>query len=370
MSENIQTFLISVGVISAIATFLALLLSIAQNTIGNYGEKEITINKDKVVKVDGGDTLLSGLIENDVFLPSACGGKGSCGYCKCKVVKGGGQILPTETGFISEEEQKEGYRLACQCKIKEDVEISVPEEILSLKQYHATVTDIYDATEIIKHITFTFKEGEEVHFKAGQYMQLLAPEYEGNDEEVYRAYSISSPPSFKNGVTLIIGYIPNGIATTYVHHFLKVGDEATLIGPFGDFFYQEDSTREMLLIGTGTGLAPLLSILRHMRDIGSTRKATLYTNARTPEDLYIKEELDELKKSLPGFDYVLALKPVPEGYEWNGPTGYATNAIKEKENLEEAEAYLCGSPRMLDGIVTMLKELGVPEERIYFDKFE
>lgn len=368
--ESMNTFLLSVGVVSGITGFLALLLSIAQNTIGNYGEKQVKINEEKEITVDGGNSLLSGLIDNEIFIPSACGGKGSCGYCKCKVTEGGGDILPTETGLLTPEEIKQGMRLSCQLKVKEDIKIDIPEEYLNLKQYETQVVDLDNVTDIIRHVTLQLPEGEEMTFKPGQYIQLLAPEYEGNDEEVYRAYSLASTNSWKNKIQLFIGYVPEGIATTYVHHHLKVGDKATIIGPFGHFFYQEDSDREMILIGNNTGLAPLMSIIRHMRENKINRKATLYTNAKDEQELYIMKELDEVKAELPNFDYVMAMAEVPDGFEWNGYVGFATNLIQENHDLSKCEAYLCGSPVLLDILVKMLTENGMPEDRIYYDKFQ
>lgn len=370
MSESIKLFLLSIGIVSGITAFLAFLLSIAQNTIGNYGEKIVQINGDKDITVDGGSTLLSGLVENEIFIPSACGGKGSCGYCKCKVTEGGGEILGTETGLVTPEEAKEGIRLSCQVKVKEDLKIEIPEEYLNLKQYQTKVVALDNVTDIIRHVTLQLPEGEEMNYKPGQYIQLLAPEYDGNDEEIYRAYSLASIPSWKDKIQLFIGYVPEGVATTYVHHHLNVGDEATIIGPFGDFFYQENSDREIIMIGNNTGLAPLMSIIRHMRENKIHRKATLYTNAKDEQELYIMKELDEVKKELPNFDYVMAMSHVPEGFQWDGMVGYATDKVAENHNLAECEAYLCGSPTLLDIIVKMLTENGLSEEHIHYDKFQ
>lgn len=370
MSESLRVFLLSVGIVSGITGFLALLLSIAQNTIGNYGEKTVKINGEKDVTVDGGNSLLSGLIDNEIFIPSACGGKGSCGYCKCKVTEGGGEILGTETGLVTPEEAKEGIRLSCQVKVKEDLKIEIPEEYLNLKQYVTTVVDLDNVTDIIRHVTLQLPEGEEMKFKPGQYIQLLAPEYEGNDEEVYRAYSLASTNSWGNKIQLFIGYVPEGVATTYVHHHLNLGDKATIIGPFGHFFYQENSDREIIMIGNNTGLAPLMSIIRHMRENKIDRKATLYTNAKDEQELYIKAELDEVKKELPNFDYVIGMAHVPEGLEFDGYVGYATDLVKDRHDLTKCEAYLCGSPTLLDIIVKMLTSNGMEEEHIHYDKFQ
>lgn len=366
---DFNNVLITVGVLAGIGGALALLMSVAQSTIGNFGEQTITVNNEKKLTMDGGDTLLAGLIDNEVFIPSACGGKGSCGYCKCNVTSGGGQFLPTERGYVTPEEEKEGVRLACQVKVKEDIAIEIPEEYLSLKQYDAIVTKITDVTDKIKHIFLKLPEGEEMEFKAGQYVQLLAPEYPGNDEEVYRAYSIASTPTKKDEIELFIGYIPEGIATTYVHQHLKEGQTVQIIGPFGHFFYQPGD-REMVLAGIGTGMAPIMSILRYMRDNNITdRKATFYISARTEKDFYLMDELQEIKEKLPNVNYVFSLTRGDD--TWKGEVGRVTDTIPRLAgDLSNAEAYLCGSPVMIDGVVESLKEKGMPEENIFYDKFE
>lgn len=359
----------TVGLLALIAGGLALLMSIAQNTIGNYGEKKVKINGEKEVTVDGGDTLLAGLIDNEIFLPSACGGKGSCGYCKCKVLAGGGQILPTELGYVSPKEAAEGIRLACQLKVKDDLAIEVPEEYLSLKQYEATLRKVDDLTDTIKHLFLKLPEGESINFKPGQYVQILAPEYQGNDEEVYRAYSIASSPSKQNEIELLIGYIPEGIATTYVHQHLKQGDKLSIIGPFGHFFYQ-DTDRYMIFVGSGTGVAPILSILRYMQENNIQRHGIFFSAGRYVEDLFLEEEFEQMKKDLPNIQFYFSVTQAHPG-TWHGPTEWVTDGLKKMVgDASQAEAYLCGSARTIEQVVGILKEKGMPEENIFYDKFE
>lgn len=365
-----NTILTTVLTISGISGALALMLSIANKTIGNYGEMQLTINDEKEYTVEGGDTLLSTLIEEEIFIPSACGGKGSCGYCKVKVIEGGGQFLATESGYVSEEEKAEGIRLSCQCKVKENIKIEIPEELFNVKQYDYKVISLDNVTPKIKHVKLQLPEGVELDYSAGQYIQILTPTYKGNDEEVYRAYSLASPPSQKNLIELFIGYIPEGICTTYIHQHLKEKDQLTVVGPFGDFKYK-DGDKEMVMVAIGTGMAPIMSILRHMVDEDIQRKATFYFGARTREDLYMMDELKSIEEKLPNFKLVTCLSRPTEQCNWDGENGRVTDLIKKYvEDGESKEAYLCGSPKMIDSVMPLLKDKGILEENILYDKFE
>ncbi len=366
MNTIIQTVLI----ISSITAILALLLSIANKTIANYGEKKLTINSDKEYIVEGGETLLSSLTDEQIFIPSACGGKGSCGYCKVQVLEGGGQILPTELGYISEEERKENVRLSCQLKVKEDMKISIPEELFNVQQYECKVDFINDVTPKIKHVGITLSAEDEIEFKPGQYVQILVPEYEGNSEDIYRAYSVASSPKSKNHIELFIGYT-GGIATTYVHEHLKTGDDITLVGPFGDFHYH-DNDRDMVMVAAGTGMAPIFSILQYMKDNKITnRKVSYHFGARHMEDLYVLDIIDEIKNTLPDFNFIPCLSRPSDDCDWTGDVGRVTDTLeKYLDDPENVEAYLCGSPKMIASVKEVLKKKGVPEELVYYDEFE
>lgn len=365
-----QTIGITVLTISGITGLLALLLSVANKTIANYGEKKITINEEKELIVDGGDTLLSALMEQKVFIPSACGGKGSCGYCKVTVIEGGGQFLPTEMGYVTPEERNEGVRLSCQLKVREDMQIEIPVELLSVQQFDYHVEFLKDVTPSIKHLRLSLPDDEEIAFKAGQYIQLLAPKYKGNDEEVYRAYSIASSPLDTKAVELYIGHVKDGIATTYIHNHLKEGQKITVVGPYGDFFYH-DSDREMVMVAIGTGMAPIMSILKYMHSMKIDRKVTFYFGARTREDLFEMETLEALQQDMPNLRVVTCLSRPTESCQWLGEQGRVTDMLEKfLDNAEDKEAYLCGSPVMIDSVIPLLMEKGMPEERIYYDKFE
>lgn len=365
-----DTILITTITITSITGVLAFLLTLADRTINNYGEVKITINDEKEYIVEGGSSLLSSLMEQQIFIPSACGGKGTCGYCKVKVLEGGGPVLPTETPFLTQDELKQNVRLSCQCKVKQELKIQIPEELFNVKEYEATVESIEDMTSVIKKLRLRLKEGEEINFKPGQYIQLKAPIYKGNDEEVYRAYSIASPPTQKNYIDLIIGYVPDGIVTTYVHKFLKEGDTVYLNGPYGDFCYQKDSDREMIMVAVGTGMAPILSILHYLKENNINRKATFYFGAKTPDDLFLLDELKNFEETLFDFKFIPTLSRITEEHNWSGEKGRVNNAL-EKYIIdgENKEAYLCGNPPMIDTVVSVLQKIGIPEELIFFDKF-
>ena len=366
-----MTIVTTVLTMCGVSGLLAFLLSLANKTIANYGDKEISINEGtKTLTVDGGDTLLSALVEQKVFIPSACGGKGSCGYCKVQVLSGGGQILPTELGYITKDEQADHYRLACQLKVKDNLSIQIPEELFSVQQMTYVVEDLIEETPTIKHLKLKLPEGEALNFKAGQYVQILAPKYEGNEEEVYRAYSIASSPMDFNHLELYIGLVKGGIATTFVHNFLKPNQKLTVVGPYGHFFYQ-DTDAPMVLVAIGTGMAPIMSILKYMRDMKIMRKAIFFFGARTRDDLFEIDALNALKTDLPNLTIMPCLSRPTEQCHWDGEVGRVTDLLhKYLTEAEKSEAYLCGSPVMIDAVIPILKEKGMPEDKIYYDKFE
>ena len=360
----------TVLIISAITGALAYLLSLANKTIANYGEKKMTINAEKEYTVSGGDTLLSALLEEEIFIPSACGGKGSCGYCKVKVIEGGGRFLPTEAGYVGPDEEKEGIRLSCQLKVKEDIKIEIDEELFNVKQHDYDIEFMRDVTPKIKHIRINIPKGESITFKPGQYIQIFTPKYKGNKEEIYRAYSIASSPTDDTSLEMFIGYMEGGVCTTYIHQHLKPDDKLTVVGPYGDFFYQPGD-RPMVMVAIGTGMAPIMSILLYMRDQKIDRQCTFYFGARTKSDLYLLDVLLQLEKDLPRFKLITCLSRPTEACNWDGEKGRVTDLIKKfLDNGPDSEAYLCGSPVMIDSVTPLLIEKGIPEERIFYDKFE
>ena len=365
-----MTIGITVIVITAIAGVLALLLALANSYIANYGECKIIINDEKDITVEGGNSLLTSLRDSQIFIPSACGGKGSCAYCKVSVIEGGGPVLSTELPYLSELEMKGNVRLSCQCKVKENMKIRIPEELFNVKEFKALVEKIEVLSPTIKLLRLKLIKPQQITFKPGQYVQLKAPIYEGNNEEVYRAYSLASNSNESDHIDLIIGYVPNGICTTYVHKFLKEGDEVLFNGPYGDFYLQENE-REMILVAVGTGMAPMRAILYQLAEQNVMRTATYFFGARTMEDMILSEEIKSFEEKLPSFTFSPCLSRPSPGDDWNGEVGRVTDLI-EKYILdgENKEAYLCGSKAMIESTIEVLKKKGIPESLIYYDKFD
>jgi Na+-transporting NADH:ubiquinone oxidoreductase subunit F len=365
----IATLLIGIGAICGVSTFLAVLMVIADATIANYGDVKININDDKEITVKGGKPLLGSLMDQKIFIPSACGGKGSCGLCKVKVTSEIGDYLPTELPWISEEEKKDNTRLSCQIKLKKDISIQIPEELFNVKEYQTEVVSIKDLTYDIKEITLKLLEPQEIHFKAGQFIQFQVPEYELTAEPVYRAYSMASNPQIKGSVELEIRLVPNGICTTYVFEHLKTGDTVTINGPYGEFFLR-DTDSELVFIAGGSGMAPIKAMLSDMHEKQINRKTSYFFGARSTRDLFLVEEMRELEKKLPDFTYIPALSEPSAEENWDGETGLITEVLsRHLKSVENLEAYLCGSPGMIDASIAVLTEKGLSEDLIYYDKF-
>jgi Na+-transporting NADH:ubiquinone oxidoreductase subunit F len=350
---------------------LALLLEIADSFLADYGEKHILINKEKDLIVKGGMSLLSSLMEEGVFLPSACGGKGTCAYCKVQVLEGGGPLLPTETPYLSQEELNANMRLSCQIKVKNDLDIQVPEELLLVKEFRVRVERVQELTPDIKEVRLNIMTPEEgIHFKPGQYVQLHVPKYELTKDTEYRAYSISSSSEYPNQIELIITRMPGGAVSTYVHGYLREGDELLMSGPYGDFYLRE-SDKDILFIATGSGLAPIKSILHQMKGEEIHQKATLFFGDRTRKDLYYIEELEAFEHNMFDFNFIPTLSRPTEEDNWQGEKGRVTDLIEKyiSENAD-IDVYICGAPAMIQSCLELLQKKGVPEKRIIFDKFE
>jgi len=347
---------------------LALLLVIAEKYLADYGECNIDINGKRQEKVKGGSSLLSSLNSKNIFLASACGGRGSCGFCKCKVIDGGGPLLPTEKPFLSPEEISENIRLSCQVKIKKDIKIELPEAIFNIRKFKAKVTRIKDYTYDIKELTLDLIDLA-IDFKAGQYIQLHSAKYGKVKQSVSRAYSISSNQSSKNMVQVIIRQVPKGICTTWVHEYLKEGDIVEFTGPYGDF-YIRDTSKDILFIAGGSGMAPIKSMLELLHETGSQRRVLYFFGARCKDDLYLTDYLNDFESKLTDYQYHPVLSQPCEEDQWQGKTGYITpylkDAIKDNKNTE---AYLCGSPGMINTITKGLKEYGISESDIFYDSF-
>ena len=362
--------LIAVAVVSSIGTVLAALLTLCEHFLANYGPCRININDDRDVTVQGGKNLLSMLTAEKIFIPSACGGRGTCGLCKLKVLEGAGPLLPTEEPFLEAEEIESNVRLSCQVKVRNDLRIEIEPELFAIREYVCKCTDIVDLTGDTRQFCFELVEPDRIDFVAGQYIQLLAPVYKKGGEEVYRAYSISSDPARTDSIETIIRLVPGGICTTYCFDYLKVGDQVRLNGPYGDFRLS-DTDAPMVFIAGGSGMAPMKCILHYMLSTDNKRKATYYFGANKVSEVFLLDEMKEFESALADFRFVPVVAAPQGGEDWSGETGLVTEAVqRDLKNASEYEAYLCGSPGMIDASIKVLIELGMIEESIFYDKFE
>ncbi|HKL95226.1 MAG TPA: 2Fe-2S iron-sulfur cluster binding domain-containing protein [Haploplasma sp.] len=357
----LYTALILIGVLVVITLFLILM----EKVLGSSGSKTITVNEDTQIPVVGDTTVLNALNDNKIHLPSSCGGKGTCGTCKFKLIEGGTPIRATERSFINKKEEAEGVRLSCQVKVQTDLKISLPPGLLNAQIFKAKVVELEDLTYDIKRVRFELIEPSSIDFKPGQFIQITVPGI-----EVVRAYSIASAPSDNTHLELMIRQVYKGEATTFVHKALIVGDTINIDGPFGDFYLQEDSNKDIICIAGGSGMAPIKSILDHLKERGMKRNIKYFFGARTQEDLFLTEELMELSKQYPNFEYIPALSHSDDDETWKGEKGLITDVVRRiAGDLTNSEAYLCGSPGMIDACINVLQELNMPEDSILFDKF-
>lgn len=363
------TFFTAIGILCGICGVLAFLLAVADRYLNNYGPCTITINKNEKLEVVGGDSLLGSLSAEKIFIPSACGGRGSCGLCKLKVMDGGPPLLPTEAPHLTKEETDANVRLSCQLKVRNDMAIEIPEALFSIKEYRAEVVSIRDLTHDIKLLRLALKEPSEVSFTPGQYIQLECPRYKMNPEPVYRAYSIASAPEDRQHLETIIRLVPKGICTTWVFEYLTEGHAVTVNGPYGDFRLH-DGDGEMIFIAGGSGMAPFCSILAEMKRTGNPRKVTYFFGAVSKRDLFHVEEMRAYEAALPGFTFVPALSAPTEADAWDGETGLITEVVgRHYDDCGDQQGYLCGSPGMIDACIKVLTDHGMPDENIFYDKF-
>lgn len=404
-----EIFIIALAVFTGVIGVMVVALLFVEAKVVVKGDRTVVINDDpsRSLQVPTGISLLSALTQNDILLPSACGGKGSCGLCKCKVEEGGRDILPTELAHLSREEKRDGVRLSCQLKVKEDMKIRIPGEIFNIKKYSAVVVSNENVASFIKELKLKLEGDETLDFKTGAYVQIDIPEYERfyreihvgetykkvwdrfdfwglkarAEEPVFRAYSLANTPEEPELMfTIRIATpppgeteIPPGVASSYLFT-LKSGDRVTLSGPYGDFFIK-DTGREMCFIGGGAGMAPLRAHIFHqLLTVKTRRKMSFWYGARSKKELFYEDQFRELEKNYDNFMFVVALSaPEPEDH-WEGTTGYIHQVaydmyLKDHPDPTEIEYYLCGPPPMLEAAREMLHELGVEPEMIAFDDF-
>lgn len=369
-------FFIAPLAVSGISAVLAAVISISDRILNNYGDVDININKGKKsVTVKGGAPLLISLSEQGIFVPSACGGRGSCGACKVKVDSDIGPHLPTETPYLTKQELADNVHLSCQVKLKTNIDIDIPESLFNVRQYDGVIEKIADVTHDIKEVLVRLPEGSEVSFTSGQYGQIEVPPYEKIKESTQRAYSMSSAPARKGYLEFLVRLVPGGIVTSYVHQYLKEGQKMKVIAPFGEFMVREtDAT--MVCVAGGSGMAPFKSIFQNRIDRGvmDERDIWYFFGARTKKDLFYLDWLEELQSKYERFHSVAALsEPQPED-DWKGETGLITDVLGKylTETMPKGdvrEGYLCGSPGMLDACMNVMRKFGMSDDRIYFDKF-
>jgi Na+-transporting NADH:ubiquinone oxidoreductase subunit F len=410
--STISTILYSIVVFLLIILLLVVLLLYARDKLTPRGEVILHIN-ERQMNVSPGSNLLSTLSYNNIYLPSACGGGGTCGLCKCQIVEGGGSILPTETGFFTRKEQLNNWRLACQVKIRENLSILLPESVLGIKKWECEVVSNRNVATFIKEFVVRLPEGEELNFDPGGYIQIDVPKYKlsfrefiiedefrndwddykmwdlgiNNSEETYRAYSMANYPAEKNLIKLNIRIatppwdnvrkqflkVPPGICSSYIFS-RKPGDKVMISGPYGEF-HIKDTANEMVYIGGGAGMAPLRSHIFHLfHTLRTTRKVSYWYGARSLREVFYEEEFRAIEKTYPNFTFHLAMsEPLPED-NWTGYTGFIhkvlyDNYLGKHEEPEDIEYYFCGPPAMNNAVVNMLYNLGVPEENVSFDDF-
>jgi Na+-transporting NADH:ubiquinone oxidoreductase subunit F len=330
----------------------------------------VTINNsDKIVSIKHGSSLLAGLARNGIFVPSACGGNARCGYCKVKVLSGGGVVTGPEEPLLTIEEKADHIRLSCQVKVQNDLEIEIPAGLFSVKRFSGRIVEKGPLTYDILHLSIECVNPKTIEFSAGQYVQVKSMPYDGK-EAVLRDFSIASPPSRQTGIELMVRRTPNGVFTPWVFDHVKVGDSISFTGPFGDFKISENAETPMLFIAGGSGMAPVWSILQDMRAKKTMRPLYYFFGALTQRDLFLMERLIEMEKEFHEFRFIPALSNEPLESNWRGERGLITDVVaRHMPDCKNREAYLCGSPGMINACIKVLRNNGMPEKNIYFDKF-
>ena len=363
-----MVFFWSILVLVLLVVGLAVLLTVAESVLINYGICTIDVNAgERSLEVEGGQSLLSGLIESKIFIPSACGGRGTCGFCKIEILSGGGPMLPTETPFISRSERRDGVRLACQVKIREDINVRIPEELLNVKLFTATVKSTTTLTGDIKEIRFSLIEPAEILSRPGQYVQVQAPSPDG---PVFRAYSISSATYETNEVELVVRLIPGGVGSTYLHN-LEVGDTVEFTGPYGEFIFDEDPETELICVGGGAGMAPMKNIIFSMYEQQPDRTCWLFFGCRAKADIFYLEMYEELARKHPNFHVIYGLSEPKDDDDWTGETGFIHLSLDKMIEPDggKRQAFLCGPPPMIDAVTQVLQAKGLEDNRIFYDEF-
>ena len=408
-----KTMLIALGIALVVIWILVAMLLFARKKLVPGGKVKIRINGEKEVEHERGCSLLQALSDEKVFVPSACGGGGSCGTCKGKVLSGGGEILPTELAHISRKMAADHYRLFCQVKVREDMEIEIPKEFFGIKKWKCTVLSNRNVATFIKELVLQLPEGEYIDFRSGGYIQIDIPTCTvlfssinveekfradwqkmglfnlkmKNSSDTVRAYSMANYPAENQIIMLNVRIatppfnrkkgafekVNPGVASSYIHS-LKPGDEVMVSGPYGEFFVEE-GRGEMMFIGGGAGMAPMRSHIFHQfKTLHTQRKTTFWYGGRSLQELFYMGDFQGIERENDNFSFHVALSdPLPDDH-WTGPTGFIHQVIydqylKDHPAPEEIQYYICGPPMMLQAVLHMLDSLGVPPENIHYDDF-
>jgi len=360
-------FILNIAVLAGLFTVLSGMLLTAERLLINYGVCEVDVNDgEKQIEMEGGDSLLNVLTYNELFIPSACGGRGSCGHCKLTVLSGGGGLLPTEIPYLSRMEKRTGVRLACQVKVRENMKIHVPEEYLYVQKFSAEASAARMLTSDIREIRMKLLEPDQLDFRPGQYVQVDVP---AGGEPVSRAYSISNP-EYENGeVELIVRLVPEGLGSTYLHS-VQPGDPVSLTGPFGEFKLNEDPEVELICVGGGCGMAPMKSIIYSVLKRQPERSVKFFFGCRTTSDIFYLEEFRKLEEKHPGLKVVYALSDLQPDEDWDGETGFIHLSVdKFLEPGKKRQAFLCGPPPMIEAVTEVLQEKGMSPSDWFYDEF-
>ncbi|MEN8720961.1 MAG: NADH:ubiquinone reductase (Na(+)-transporting) subunit F [Oceanococcaceae bacterium] len=403
-----QEIILGVSLFTGIVLILVTMILVARSRLVPQGNVRININDETTIEAPTGGKLLGALAEQGLFVPSACGGGGTCAQCRVQIHEGGGSILPTEESHITKREAKQGDRLSCQVTVKQDMKIHVPEEVFGVKKWECTVRSNDNVATFIKELVLELPEGEDVKFRAGGYIQIecpaeeinyknfeIADEYRGDwekfklfdlkskpKEPAMRAYSMANYPDEKGIVMLNVRIaspppsrmdLPPGVMSSYIFN-LKPGDKVTISGPFGEFFAKQTEA-EMVFVGGGAGMAPMRShIFDQLRRLKSQRKISFWYGARSSREMFYVEDFDMLARENDNFEWNVALSdPMPED-NWTGYTGFIhevlyDNYLKDHPAPEDCEFYMCGPPMMNAAVIKMLTDLGVEPENIMLDDF-
>jgi len=405
----IVQIVLAVGVFTGIVVSLSAVILLARSKLVETGLIDMVVNDDRTFQVPAGGKLLTALSNVGLYLPGGCGGKGTCGQCRVKVLAGGGAMLPTESSLIALKEAADHVRLGCQVTLRENIRVQIPDEVFGVRRWETTVRSTCGLSTFIKEIVLELPSGEHVPFRAGGYVQIECPPYEakfsdfdieprfrddwdrqnfwrfraGTKTPTARAYSMANYPEEKGIILLNIGIalpppgsketVPPGVVSSFLFS-LKPNDRVVIAGPYGEF-YARDTGNEMVFIGGGTGMAPMRShILDQLKRIKTDRKISFWFGVRSKRDLFYHEEFERLAAEHPNFEYVAALSDPKSDDDWDGPVGFIHQVAYDRylshhDAPEDCEYYMCGPPLMISAVQKMLSDLGVPEENVLFDDF-